>query len=68
MGLNTSFEKLGFQYQVFNKSFDTQEQQIVFNFQQFLILSFVFVQASAVKPGICNLFLSYSFLIRDHPV
>jgi hypothetical protein len=31
--------------------------------QQFLILFFVFVQASAVKPGICNLFLSYCFLM-----
>ena len=30
--------------------------------QQLLILFFGFVQASAVKPGVLNLFLSYVFL------
>ena len=73
MGLTTSFEKLGFQYQVLNPKLETQicdtpEKLNVFNFQliasqQFLILSFVLVQTSAVKPGICNLFLSYCFLM-----
>ena len=38
-----SFEKLGFQYQVLNPNLETR----------------VFVQASAVKPGICNSVIAF---------
>ena len=64
----TGFSISGLEPKFGNPSFDTPEKQNVFNFQltcfsAFFILFFVFVQASAAKPGICNLFLSYCFLM-----
>ena len=63
-----SFEKLGLKYHILNPNLETRKTEC-FQFSANLFLSnfcfysFLVVQASAVKPGICNLFLSYCFLM-----
>ena len=51
---------ISFEPEFGNSSFETQEKQNAFNFQLTFLSTIVgFIQASAEKPGVLNVFLSY---------
>ena len=60
---------ISFEPEFGNSSFETQEKQNAFNFQLTFLSTIVgFIQASAEKPGVLNVFLSYFYAQQQRKV